>query len=262
MDSTWLSRGARLESYVFLGAVFTFAVIETFRPLRPSILPTRRRWLNHGILLAVNTIVNVLLFRGGAVVFSVLADSAGYGLFHHLTPPYAVRFVIGFAAVDLAHYASHFTYHRIAILWRIHRVHHTDPEFDITTSFRFHPVEGILTQTFLFAVIALLGPPPLAVLAVQLASIFEDIFEHANVGISPRLDRFLRLFLVTPNMHRVHHSALILEQNSNFGTILPWWDRLFGTYSAQSSVGEIGLDGYPERESTSVLRTLGMPFEP
>jgi sterol desaturase/sphingolipid hydroxylase (fatty acid hydroxylase superfamily) len=252
-----------LESYVFLGALFTFALIETFRPLRPPKLSTPRRWLNHGILLALNTILNLLLFRGGAVVFSVLAASRGYGLFPHVALPYAVRFVIGFAAVDLAHYASHYTYHRIAVLWRIHRVHHADPEFDVTTGFRFHPVEVMLTQAFLFGLIALLGPPPLAVLATQLATIFEDIFEHANVEIPKRLDRFLRLFLITPSLHCIHHSVLIPEQNSNFGTILPWWDRLFGTYAPPSSVVVVtGLDGYPEQQSTSVLRTLAMPLEP
>ncbi len=264
MDSIWLSHGGRLESSVFLGALFAFAVLETFRPLRASMLSTTRRWLNHGFLLALNTGLNVVLFRGGAVVFSGFVSASGYGLLNHFASPYAARFVIGFAAVDLVHYASHCVYHRIPWLWRIHRVHHADSDFDVTTGFRFHPAEALLTQSVNFALIALLGPPPLAVLAAETATLFQDVFEHANIEVPARLDRFLRMFLTTPNMHRIHHSVLVAEQSRNFGTILPWWDRLFGTYAQQPSVGlkemETGLEGYPKDQSASVRRTLAMPF--
>jgi sterol desaturase/sphingolipid hydroxylase (fatty acid hydroxylase superfamily) len=264
MDSIWLPHGGRVESYVFLGALFVFAVLETFRPLRSSVLSTPRRWLNHGILLALNTVLNVILFRGGAVVFSGLISANGYGFLNHFALPYSLRFAIGFAAVDLVHYASHYIYHRIPLLWRIHRVHHADPEFDVTTGFRFHPAEALLTQGVNFALIALLGPPPLAVLAAETASLFQDVFEHANIEVPAPLDRFLRMFLTTPNMHRIHHSVLIAEQSRNFGTILPWWDHLFGTYAQTPSLGlkemETGLEGYPKDQSASIRRTLAMPF--
>ncbi len=265
MDSTWLSSGGRLESYVFLGALFVFAAIETVRPLRASKLATHRRWLNHGVLLSLNTVLNVVLFRGGTIVFAILISHKGYGLLNRFEGFYALRFLIGFAAVDLSHYTSHYIYHRVPFLWRIHRVHHTDPEFDITTGFRFHPFEAVLTQSCNFALIALLGPPPLAVLAAEAVTLFQDIFEHANVEVPARLDRILRLFLVSPNMHRIHHSVLIGEQNRNFGTIFPWWDRLFRTYASHPSVElekmETGLDGYPGLESISIRHTLSMPME-
>ncbi|HVO97541.1 MAG TPA: sterol desaturase family protein [Bryobacteraceae bacterium] len=264
MDSAWLSQGGRLESYILFGTLICFALVETFVPLRPLVLSMARRWLNHGVLLAINTGLNVLLFRGGAVVFAILIRERGYGLFHRLEVPYLLAFAISFAAIDLAHYGSHIAYHRIGLLWRIHRVHHADPDFDVTTGFRFHPAESVLTQALVFALIALTGPPPLAVLAAEIATIFEDIFEHANVEIPSPLDRFLRLWLITPNMHRVHHSVEIGEQNCNFGTIFPWWDRLFGTYAARPSAGlkemETGLAGYPAQDSASIASTLAMPF--
>ncbi len=265
MDSTWLPQGGRVESSVFLGALFFFALIETFVPLVAARLSTPRRWLNHGILLTINTGLALLVFRGGAVVFSALVRASGYGLLTHFDVPYPLSFLIGFAAVDLVHYGSHYTYHRIPLLWRIHRVHHADAEFDVTTGFRFHPMEALLTQACNFAMIAVLAPPPLAVLAAEAATFFQDIFEHANIELPASLDRVLRLFINTPNMHRIHHSVLVEEQNRNFGTVLSWWDRLFGTYAPKSSGGlgetEVGLAGYPPKQSTSVLRTLAMPFE-
>lgn len=254
-----------MESYVFLGALCTFALIETFIPLRLAKVSTPRRWLNHGILLALNTGLNLILFRGGAIVFAAIVSEHGYGLLNHFATPYIIRFAVGFAAVDLVHYASHYTYHQIPWLWRIHRVHHADPEFDVTTGFRFHPIEALLTQGCNFALIAALGPPAMAVLVAEAATLFQDVFEHANVEIPPRLDLFLRIFLSTPNMHRIHHSVLIPEQNRNFGTIFTWWDRLFGTYARQPSTSlkqmQTGLADYPGARSTSILETLKMPIE-
>jgi sterol desaturase/sphingolipid hydroxylase (fatty acid hydroxylase superfamily) len=265
MDSNWLSHGARLESYVFLGALFLFAFIETLRPLRVPIISTPRRWLNHGFLLAVNTALNLLLFRVGTVVFAILISAKGYGLLNRTAPNYALRFAIGFLASDLLHYASHRVFHRIPFLWRIHRVHHTDPEFDVTTGFRFHPFESLLAQAANFAMIASLGPPPIAILAAEAVTLFQDIFEHANLELPRRLDRALQILLITPNMHRIHHSVDVGEQNRNFGTIFPWWDRLFGTYTQLPSVElgkmETGLAGYPAQQSSNVLETLATPFE-
>jgi sterol desaturase/sphingolipid hydroxylase (fatty acid hydroxylase superfamily) len=266
MDSTWLSQGGRVESYVFLGALLFFALIETLFPLRIPKLSTPRRWLNHGVLFSVNTALNILLFRGGSVAFAILIGTKGYGFLNLFSPPYLIRFAIGFVAVDLVHYVSHYIYHRVPFLWRIHRVHHTDPDFDVTTGFRFHPFESLATQFCMFAAIALIGPPALAVLAAEVVTLFQDAFEHANIEIPRPLDRILRIFLISPNLHRIHHSALVAEQNRNFGTIFPWWDRAFGTYAAESSVEPrtmaLGLAGYPDAHSSSIVRTLTMPFEP
>ncbi len=253
--------GSIVETYVFLGALFFFALLETFGPLRPLKMSTPLRWLNHGVLLVLGAALNIILFRGGAVVFANLVATGGYGLFHRIAIPYLLRVAIGFAGVDLVHYASHVAYHRVPWLWRIHRVHHADPDYDVTTGLRFHPLEAILTQGSIFALIALLGLPAFAVLAAEIATVFQDIFEHANIELPLSLDRFLRWFMITPNIHRVHHSVEMAQQDRNFGTILPWWDRLFGTYTAASfSNDQTGLAGYPERESASVVRTLAMPF--
>jgi sterol desaturase/sphingolipid hydroxylase (fatty acid hydroxylase superfamily) len=264
MDSNWLPHSGRLESCVFLGALLFFALIETFRPFQTPKLSTSRRWLNHGVLLALNTAINVVLFRGGTVVFAILIAAKGYGILNRFALPYAVRFAIGFVAIDLLHYASHRVYHRIPFLWRIHRVHHTDPDLDITTGFRFHPFEALLTQGLNFASIALLGPPAMAVLAVEAITLFQDVFQHANVKMPRVVDRILAAILISPSMHRIHHSTHVVDRN--FGTIFPWWDRAFGTYTAQSSVElqtmETGLDGYPHHHSTSLLHTLTLPLEP
>jgi len=254
-----------LESYVFLGALLSFALIETFRPFRAQEISAPRRWFNHAVLLAINTVANIVLFRGGAVVFAIFISDKAYGLLHRFAPFYALRFAVGFLAIDLVHYASHRLYHRIPLLWRIHSVHHTDPGFDVTTGFRFHPFESLLTQGADFALIALLGPPPLAVLAAEAVTLFQDIFEHANVEVPRALDRMLTPFLIGPSLHRVHHSVAAADYNRNFGTIFPWWDRLFGTYAARSSVElrrmDTGLSGYSEDRSTSVVHTLRAPFD-
>ena len=264
MDSLGLSPGSRMESFVLFGGLLLFALIETFRPLRLPNLSTPQRWLNHGVLFALNTGLGTLLFRGGAVVFAAFAHDRGYGIFHRFQLPYAAQFIAGFALVDLAHYASHYSYHRIPVLWRIHRVHHADPDYDVTTGFRFHPMEALLTQALVFGLIAAFGLPAMAVLAAETVTAFQDLFEHANIEIPARVDRFLRLLLITPNMHRVHHSVDIAEQSSNFGTILTWWDRLFRTYTSGPAVPldemETGLEGYPPEESLRVMDTLRMPF--
>lgn len=265
MDSTWLSNGGRLESYVVWGALVFFALFETFHPLRAHKISTPRRWLNHGILFTLNTLLNVVVFRGGAVVFALLVSQKGYGVLDRFIPFYSLRFVIGFVATDLIHFTSHYIYHQVPFLWRIHRVHHTDPDFDVTTGFRFHPLESLLTQSLNFGMIALLGPPAMSVLAAEAVTLFQDIFEHANVEMPPALDRVLMPLLISPSIHRIHHSTLAAHHNCNFGTIFPWWDRLFGTYAQRPSVElkemETGLVGYPEQHSASIFHTLAAPLE-
>jgi sterol desaturase/sphingolipid hydroxylase (fatty acid hydroxylase superfamily) len=251
-----------MAPYVFWGALMCGALAETFFPLRELALSTSRRWLNHGALLAINTAINILIFRGGSVAFAAFIDQRKYGVLRNAS--LAAAFVVTFLALDLARYVSHRLHHRMAVLWRIHQVHHADPDFDITTGFRFHPLEAMLTECVLFAVILALGPPVAAVLIAESAATLEDLFEHVNVPLPDRLDRLLRMFVVTPNMHRIHHSADADEQNTNFGTVLTWWDRLFGTYAPRASVDlrdmQVGLADYPASRTTSIASTLAMPF--
>lgn len=168
-------------------------------------------------------------------------------------------------ALDLAIYLQHVMFHALPLLWRLHRVHHADPDFDVTTGVRFHPVEILLSMLIRIAVIAVVGAPPLAVLAFEIILNVTAIFNHANVRLSPRLDRNLRWLLVTPDMHRIHHSMDVAEANSNFGFNLPWWDRLFGTYRSTASLPQvrmaIGGQGLTGRgECVRLPGLLAIPF--
>jgi sterol desaturase/sphingolipid hydroxylase (fatty acid hydroxylase superfamily) len=225
---------------------------------------TPRRWTHNILLWVLNALLVTGVYRATGVAVATLVQASPYGLLNHETVPYAIRFAVGFALLDLLHYGQHRLYHRIGLLWRMHQVHHTDVEFDLTTGLRFHPTEALLTQGIKLGVIALLAPPPLAVLALEVATQAQDLLEHGNVAIPRGLDRILRLVLITPDMHRIHHSSDVAEQNRNLGTIFPWWDRMFGTYT-QDPAGNpetmsLGLTGIPAARSLSLWQTLTHPF--
>jgi len=240
------------------------ALAETFRPKRRLVVSTPKRWTHNTLLWALNVLVVTGVYRATGVVVATLVSSSPYGLLNGDAIPYAVRFAITFVLLDLLHYAQHRLYHGVGFLWRMHQVHHTDVEFDLTTGLRFHPAEALLTQGVRLGVIALLAPPPLAVLALEVASQVQDLFEHGNVAIPVWLDRILRFVLVTPDMHRIHHSSEVGEQNRNLGTIFPWWDRLFGTYTQDPAGNQetmsLGLSGIPASRSVSLWQTLTHPF--
>jgi len=238
-----------------------FAVWETFRPRRPLVSSTARRWVNHAILSFVAHVSLIWIYRvSGVVVASAVAGSR-YGLLNREILPYSVRFVLAIVLLDLLRYSQHYLNHALSLLWRIHRVHHSDSDYDWSTGLRFHPVEVLLTQGTYLAVIAIVAPPPLAVLVLELADIVVNFFVHANVALPQWLDLRLRWFLITPDMHRIHHSDEIAEQNSNFGVVFPWWDRLFGTYLREPAAGQdkmrIGL-----RESPGNMGMAGMLTQP
>ncbi|MEZ5394151.1 MAG: sterol desaturase family protein [Bryobacterales bacterium] len=167
-------------------------------------------------------------------------------------------------AFDLAIYFQHVMFHAVPLLWRLHRMHHADLEFDVTTGLRFHPIEILISMGIKLALVAALGPPALAVLTFEIILNATSMFNHGNVRIPARVDRVLRWLLVTPDMHRVHHSVLPNETNSNFGFNLPWWDRLLGTYCAQPRYGHermtIGIDQYRKRSDLRLDRMLLQPF--
>jgi sterol desaturase/sphingolipid hydroxylase (fatty acid hydroxylase superfamily) len=177
--------------------------------------------------------------------------------------PVFLRYIIAILFLDLARYAQHRLYHFVPILWRIHRVHHADPDCDWSTSLLFHPIEVVLTQASYLAVVAILAPPPLAVLGLELASILLTFLEHANVAIPERIDAILRRLLITPDVHRIHHSDQLVEQNRNFGTVFPWWDLCFQTYLAEPAAGHqqmsFGLHALDKR-GLSVLKLLALPL--
>jgi sterol desaturase/sphingolipid hydroxylase (fatty acid hydroxylase superfamily) len=163
------------------------------------------------------------------------------GLLNVFQVPYPLAILLSVLALDLAIYLQHLMFHAVPLLWRLHRMHHADLDFDVTTGARFHPVEILLSMLIKFAVILVLGPPAVAVLVFEVLLNATAIFNHGNVRMPARVDAVLRWLVVTPDMHRVHHSANPRETNSNFGFNLPWWDRLFGTYRAQPQAGHDGM---------------------
>jgi sterol desaturase/sphingolipid hydroxylase (fatty acid hydroxylase superfamily) len=217
------------------------AIWEVVAPRRELRIPKRDRWVSNLSLVVLNTLILRLLFPGAALGAAVVAEERGWGLLQRMDFPSAIAITAGVIALDLAVYLQHLVFHAAPTLWRLHLVHHADLDFDVTTGLRFHPVEMVLSMVLKFSVVAALGPPALAVLVFELLLNASAMFNHGNVRIAGLVDRLLRCVLVTPDMHRVHHSALRQETNSNFGFCLSWWDRLFGTYRAEPTAGHEGM---------------------
>jgi sterol desaturase/sphingolipid hydroxylase (fatty acid hydroxylase superfamily) len=244
----------------FIGVFAAMAVWEIIAPRRALTVSKLWRWASNLGLVVLNTVILRLLFPAAAVGFAAAASAQGFGAFNLLDWPPVVEFVLAVLALDFAIYLQHVMFHAVPLLWRLHRVHHADLDFDVTTGARFHPVEIILSMLIKFAVIAALGPSAAAVLVFEVLLNATAMFNHGNVRLPAQLDALLRLLVVTPDMHRVHHSVRAHETNSNFGFNLPWWDRLFGTYQAQPEAGHVQMTiGVSEpREERVVDRLPGM----
>jgi len=239
---TWILEHEVLVRGACFAAVFgLIAAWEARAPARARRLPRLLRWSNNLGLVALNTLLLRLLFPAAAAGMAAFAAAQGWGLLNYLAPPYWLAVVIAIVALDFVIWLQHVLVHAIPVLWRLHRVHHADPDFDLTTGARFHPLEILLSMSIKFAAIALLGPPVLAVILFEVLLNATSMFNHGNVRLPAVLDRILRWLVVTPDMHRVHHSVEDDETNSNFGFNLPWWDRLFGTYRAQPRAGHTGM---------------------
>jgi sterol desaturase/sphingolipid hydroxylase (fatty acid hydroxylase superfamily) len=225
----------------FGGVLVVMALWELVGPRRPQSIGRGWRWPNNLGVVMVNTLLLRILFPVTAVGLALVAEARGFGLFNAIDVPYWVAVVASVVILDLAIYLQHVLFHAVPGLWRLHRMHHADLEFDVTTGLRFHPVEILLSMLIKFAVVGALGAPALAVLIFEVLLNATSIFNHGNVRIPQGIDRVLRWLVVTPDMHRVHHSIVVRETNSNFGFNLPWWDRLFGTYRAQPTAGHEGM---------------------
>lgn len=253
---------ASLWWYVF-GAAFLAALItETFRPFRQLSTPLARRWLGNGVLLAASSLVIAGAYGLSGIALAAALQGSRHGTLNRLAAPAALRFALGFLALDLGQYMTHRLLHRFGILWRIHQVHHSESDLDATTGLRFHPGEALIAQATSLAVIALLGVAPAAVLAAALIALLQDLFTHANVAIPQPVERFLGVLIITPGLHRTHHSDSIAEQNMNFGTIFSLWDRLFGTYLHDPASGhcQFGLAEHQSGSSMSPASLLMLPF--
>jgi sterol desaturase/sphingolipid hydroxylase (fatty acid hydroxylase superfamily) len=232
---------------VFVGVLLVMALWEAIAPRRRDITRIVRWTSNLGIVV-VNTVVLRLVFPTAAVGFAAVAETQGWGLFNVIAAPTWVAFLVAVVVLDVAIYIQHVMFHAVPVLWRLHRMHHADVGFDVTTGLRFHPVEIVLSMVFKIAVLAALGAPVAAVLVFEIVLNATAMFNHGNVRLPRGLDAVLRLVVVTPDMHRVHHSIVPAETNSNFGFNMPWWDRLFGTFQAQPAAGHdemtIGIEQF------------------
>jgi sterol desaturase/sphingolipid hydroxylase (fatty acid hydroxylase superfamily) len=240
------------------------AAWELFAPRRVLEVSKPVRWTHNISIAIINVLLVRVFFPSAAVGVAVFAEERGTGLLNMFAIPYPLAFLGSLLALDLAMYLVHLMFHAVPALWRVHRVHHADVDFDVTTGARFHPIQIILALPIKFAVIFVLGLPVLAVLVFEAVFNAMSLFNHANVRIPSRADRVLRWFLVTPDMHRVHHSVDATETNSNFSFVLPWWDRLFGTYRAQPEGGHermaIGVDQFRTERDFRLDRMLIQPF--
>ena len=252
-----------LSFYILLAGFGLVATWEGLRPLRSASISTSRRWLNNFLWYILNGLFLRWVLPASAIGWSVLSADRGWGLLSDLGLPLLIVLGLGLLALDLTNYFAHVLLHKSKLLWRLHAVHHSDVDFDCTTGFRFHPLEGLFTSTIMLAVIASVGIPPLAVALYVTWLGLQNLYGHANARFPARIEKVLRWLVVTPDMHRVHHSARIEESNRNYGIILPWWDRLFRTYQADPLHGhkgmQIGLDW--RRQEGGLPEQLLLPFK-
>ena len=248
----------------FVGVLAVMALWELAAPRRALTTPKNRRWFVNLGLVVIDTVVVRLVFPVAAVGMAELTAAKGWGLLNVFHAPYWIAFAGAFVALDFIIYAQHVIFHYVPVFWRFHRVHHADIDLDVSSGVRFHPGEIVLSMCIKLGAIALLGPPTAAVLAFEVTLNATSLFNHSNVRIPTGVDRALRLVLVTPDMHRVHHSVIDTETNSNFGFNLPWWDRLCGTYIAQPQLGHggmtIGLEEFRDRASQRLAGLLLLPM--
>jgi sterol desaturase/sphingolipid hydroxylase (fatty acid hydroxylase superfamily) len=259
-----LSYESAIRLGAFGGVLLLMLVWELLAPRRRRTVRRPLRWSGNLGLVALDTLLVRLVIPVGAVGMAFLAAERGWGVLNNLTLPLWLAVALSFVVLDLVIYLQHVMFHAVPALWRLHMVHHADLDFDTTTGVRFHPIEILLSMAIKLGAVVLLGAPAVAVLLFEMALNATSLFNHGNVRLPAWLDRALRLIVVTPEMHRVHHSVRPHETNSNFGFNLPWWDFLLGTYRAQPTDGHeqmtIGLEQFRDESVERLDRMLVLPF--
>ena len=265
MSDALLANQANVRLICFAGIFAAMALWELMAPLRAPDYPRWLRWSNNLALVAVGNLLLRLVFPLTAVAFSGWIQQRGWGLLNQLALPGWLTGACALVLLDMAIYFQHRLFHVVPVLWRLHRVHHADTGFDVTTALRFHPIEIALSMAYKFMVVAVLGASPEAVLLFEVILNGMAMFNHGNVSLPGPIERALRPLVVTPDMHRIHHSTLMCEANSNYGFNLSCWDRLFGSYTAMPSREQvtmpIGLDQFRSRRETWLDRLLILPFQ-
>jgi len=264
MNSYLLSQEPLIRFGFFFGILILMTVWEVFAPRRRLQTSKPARWFSNLGIVFIDTLVLRLLPSYSAITISLMAENGGWGLLNNVSLVYWLKVIIGIIVLDLAIYLQHAMFHGLPILWRLHMMHHSDLDFDVTTGIRFHPIEILLSMGIKMLIVFLVGISSLGVLIFEVLLNATSLFNHGNIRLGASIDRALRLFVVTPEMHRVHHSVIIRETNSNFGFNLPWWDRLFGTYKGQPAAGHlemtIGLSQFRDPKRLNVLGLLLLPF--
>ncbi len=253
-----------IRFFFFFGLLIIMAIWEILAPRRSLRTPKSIRWYSNLGLVAVDTVVLRLLLPLQAVGVAFYVETHGWGILNIVILPEWMSILLGVFCLDFVIYLQHAMFHFIPLFWRLHRVHHTDLDFDVTTGVRFHPVEILLSMGIKMGAVAFFGVSAIVVVIFEVILNATSMFNHGNVRFPRRIDRLVRLFVVTPEMHRVHHSILIKEFNSNFGFNLPWWDRLLGTYRDQPEAGHegitIGLGQFRDPDALTLRRLLILPF--
>jgi sterol desaturase/sphingolipid hydroxylase (fatty acid hydroxylase superfamily) len=252
----------RLSS--FFGVLAFVAVWEVIAPRRTLTDSKRRRWVTNLSLVVINTAVVRFSLPILPIGMAYMAQERGWGILNLIVWPALTKIVLAVVVLDFVIYIQHVLFHFLPILWRLHRMHHTDLDLDVTSGNRFHPIEIIISIGIKLMAVALIGPPAVAVVLFEVVLNATSQFNHGNIRLPEAVDRWLRLIVVTPDMHRVHHSVVPRETNSNFGFNLPWWDRLCGTYRPQPEFGHtgmsIGLKEFRDPAKLNLSRLLILPF--
>lgn len=250
---------------VFVALFALLAAAEQFWPRRLLTVSKKQRWLANISIIVADSLVVRLFFPILPVTLAATAQANNLGLFNLLSLPGWLEMATGLLVLDLVIYLQHRLFHRVPLFWRLHRMHHTDLDLDVSSGNRFHPLEIALSLLIKMAVVLLFGMSPQTVLLFEILLNATSMFNHANLSIPLPVERWLRLIVITPDMHRVHHSIIPMETDSNFGFSQPWWDRLLGTYRAQPREGHlkmtIGLREYRNQDKLGIWRLLCIPFE-
>jgi sterol desaturase/sphingolipid hydroxylase (fatty acid hydroxylase superfamily) len=248
----------------FVAVFLAIALWEVVAARRQRTFSRRERWPQNLGLLLIDVVVLRVTLPGAAIAVALAGEANGWGLLRYLELPAWLAFVVAIALLDLAIYFQHIMFHAVPTLWRLHRVHHSDLDFDVTTGTRFHPFEIVISMGIKAAAVAVIGASPEAVLTFEVLLNATAIFNHANASLPRRLEMVMRSVIVTPDMHRIHHSVNYNESMSNFGFNLSWWDRLFGTYrnapAARPETMPLGVDAFRGAEDIRIDRLLVQPF--